>query len=289
MTRKLTLGGRIAAAAAVAVTALSTALAAPAQANPYQPYDSAVGIFNCSASVIQLPGARDTDKALIMTNGHCILPVFDRYLKRGEVITNYSLWRLNKPFFKEITFHGGSDPNKALASGKLTDVVYATMDDTDLAILRSDKTYAQLKRSGVKIRPFSTTRPNAGTPINIPSTYWNTNYSCAIDGFAHELHEGEWLWRDAIRYTASGCQVRGGSSGSPVIDANTGAIIAVNNTTADHGEACAVNTPCEVDPAGNKRTMQGRGYATQTYKIPTCFNGSNLAMNKAGCSLPKKR
>lgn len=288
MSRKFTLRGRLAAAAAVAVTALATAFPAPAQAqNQYQTFDSTVGIFNCSASVVKMPGARDSDRALILTNGHCIEPVFDRYLRRGEVVTNHSLFFLSKPYFKEVTFYGGNEPTELL-KGKLTHVVYATMDNTDIAILKSNKTYAQLQRSGVKVRNLSTSRPQQGLDIQIPSTYWKGSYSCGIDGFAHELHEGTWLWRDAIRYTESGCRVQSGSSGSPIVDISTGDVVGVNNTGNDGGSQCSLGSPCEVDAYGNKTSYVGRGYGTQTYYIPTCFNGSNLAMGKGGCELPKR-
>lgn len=245
-------------------------------------------IQSCSAFVVQMPQAKDSDKALIMTNGHCIKPVFDRHLKRGEIITNHSLWATPKPQFKEIAFMGGNQPSELLR-GKLTDVVYATVDNTDLAVLRSDKTYTQLKQAGVKIRPLSTSRPTAGTQIQIPSSFWRKTYSCSIEAFPHELHEGQWVWKDAIRYSPSGCKVEGGSSGSPIVSTSTGAIIGINNTGADGGEACAFNNPCEVDSAGRKTVLAGRSYGTQTYYAPTCFTGSSLNMNKASCLLPKKR
>ncbi|MDY3048467.1 MAG: serine protease [Rothia sp. (in: high G+C Gram-positive bacteria)] len=289
MSRKFSLKGRVLAAAALLAGAVGLTGAPAAQAQEtYQTFDSTVGIYNCSASLIQLPGARDSDRALVLTNGHCIEPVFDRYLDRGEVITNHTLfWLFNKGYFKEISFYGGETPT-VLAKGKLTDIVYSTMDDTDIAILKTDKTYAQLKASGVKIRPFSTERPQQGTQIQIPSTYWNKAYSCQIDGFAHELHESPWVWKDAIRYTAEGCRVQSGSSGSPIVDAQSGAIIGVNNTYVGGGDECGLGNACEVSPDGSIRTMSGRGYGTQTYTIPTCFNGSSLAMNKPGCLLPKK-
>lgn len=265
---------RIGVVATFIATLSTIVLATPSQAaNPYQTFDSTVSIYNCSASVIKLPGSRDTDRALVMTNGHCIEPVFDRYLRRGEVVTNHSLNRLSNPYFKDISFYGGNTPRE-LTNAQLTDVVYATMDNTDLAILRTNKTYGQLKSSGVKVRPLSTGHPNIGTSIHIPSTYWNKSYSCKIDGFAHELHEGDWVWRDAMRYTASGCQVQPGSSGSPVVNSATGAIIGVNNTYVEGGTQCTLSNACEVDYSGNRKMIPKRGYATQTYYISTCFNGS---------------
>lgn len=278
---------RLGASAAILATVLSLAVVAPAQGrNMYKAFDSTVGIYNCSASLIQLPEAKDTDQALVMTNGHCIEPVFNRFMERGEVVTNYSLENMDAPYFKEVYIYGGSRPRE-LARAQLTEIVYATMDDTDLAIIRTDKTYAQLKARGVKIRPFSVERPSAQTPIQIPSTYWNKAYSCQIDGFAHELHEGQWVWKDSIRYTANGCQVQPGSSGAPIINADTGAIIGVNNTYAEGGEACSLSNPCEVDADGNKGSVAERGYGAQTYYIPSCFKGSSLAMDKDGCRLPR--
>ena len=288
MNIKLSLITRLAATTTALIAALSTVTATPAQAqNSYQTFDSTVGIYNCSASLIQLPGARDSDRALVMTNGHCIKPVLGRYMERGEVITDYSLRRIDASYFKEVSFYGGSQPRE-LTKAQLTDIVYATMDNTDLAILRTNKTYSQLKASGVKVRPFSTQRPSARTPIQIPSTYWNKAYSCQIDGFAHELHEGPWVWKDAMRYTASGCQVQPGSSGSPIVNANNGSIIGINNTYVEGGRECSLGNACEVDSSGRKSSFAERGYGTQTYYIPSCFSGSSLAMNKYGCQLPKK-
>lgn len=287
MKSVISIRGRVAAAAAALVTVASMLGSAPAQAqSSYDTFDSTVGIFNCSASVVQLPESRDSDRALVLTNGHCIQPVLDRYLNRGEVVTNRSLGFLDKGYFKNVTFYGGSSPTQ-LTTGTLTDLVYATMDNTDIAILRVDKTYGQLKASGVKVRPLSSSHPVDGTSIEIPSTYWQRAYSCNIDGFAHELQEGPWLWRDAIRYSYGGCEVQAGSSGSPIVDVNTGAVIGINNTAVEGGAECAMGNPCEVDPYGNKATNPGRSYGTQTYYIPTCFNNSTLAMNKAGCELPR--
>lgn len=272
---------------AILSVALSLVTVSPAQAqSTYRTFDSTVRLYKCSGSLIQLPDSRDDDQALIMTSGHCIQPAFDRYLERGEVIKNYSLQDLDKTYFKAVNFYNGSQP-KYQISGRITDIVYATMDDSDIAILRIDKTYAELRASDVIPRPLSTTRPSVGTPIEIPSGFWKKAYSCEIDGFAHELHEGTWVWRDAIRYALNGCQVQPGSSGSPIIDQETGSIIGINTTYADGGEACALNNPCEVDANGKKGTLTYRGYGTQTHNIPDCFKGTKLALNKKSCQLPK--
>lgn len=134
-----------------------------------------------------------------MTSAHCLKSGLDRYLEPGEVITNRDVRDLDKNHFKSVNLYKGNGAPKYQAGAKVTDIVYATMGDSDVAILRLDKTYAELRQSDVKARPLSTVRPEEGTPIQIPSGYWKKTYSWQIDGFAPELREGAWTWRDAIR------------------------------------------------------------------------------------------
>lgn len=278
MSTKTAFGACWAAVVTILAIAFSTLSISSANAQSiYQTYDSTARLYKCSGSLIEFPGAKDSDYALLMTSGHCIQPAFDRYLKRGEVITNHSLRNLNKDYFKSVNFYQGNDA-KYQASAEITDVVYATMDDTDVAILRLDKTYAQFRAGGIKARPLATTPPAVGDRIQIPSGFWKKTYSCQIDAVASELYEGPWVWRNALRYALNGCQVEPGSSGSPVIDPKTGSIIAINTTYAGGGEYCVLNNPCELNAGGTKTTLLYRGYGTQTYYIPTCFNGSSLAL-----------
>ncbi len=56
-----------------------------------------------------------------------------------------------------------------------------------------------------------------GAAISVVSGYWKKTYNCNVDGFAYRLKEGDWTWKDSVRYTAP-CKVIGGTSGSPVVD-----------------------------------------------------------------------
>lgn len=276
-------------AAVVAILAIAFSTISISSANAqsiYQTFDATVRLYKCSGSVITLPGAKDNDYALVMTSGHCIQPALDRYLEPGEIIMNRSLRDSDKAYFKAVNFYKGDQPQYQVG-GKITDIVYATMDSTDLAILRVDKTYAQLRASDVKARPLATTPPSVGDAIQIPSGYWKKTYSCQIDKIVPELLEGSWAWRDGIRYALNGCQVQPGSSGSPIINPETGSIVGINTTYAGGGEYCVLNNPCEVNADGKKETFLYRGYGTQTYFVPACFNGSSLALDKNGCRLSK--
>src|SRR5690606_20017191 len=97
--------------------------------------------------------------------------------------------------------------------------------------------------------------PAAGTAISVVSGYWKRIYNCSIDGFVHRMKEGDWTWKDSVRYTPS-CNTIGGTSGSPVVDAATGRVVAVNNTGNEDGERCTVNNPCEIDEQGRVTVRQ---------------------------------
>ena len=57
-------------------------------------------------------------------------------------------------------------------------------------------------------------------PIQVLSGYWRLAYDCNLNGFAYRLHEDVWDWNLSLRYSDGGCQVIGGTSGSPVLDSD---------------------------------------------------------------------
>ncbi|QLJ05213.1 trypsin-like peptidase domain-containing protein [Streptomyces sp. NEAU-sy36] len=265
--------------AAPAVAAPLTAAPAPHQVKPSAVtvnFAGTVSLSDCSGSIIRFAGSADSDPALVLTNGHCLETGFP---DPGQVITGQSSSR---------TFGLLNASGSKIATLRANQVVYSTMTDTDVTIYRLTSTYAQIKSSyGINALTVSDTHPTAGTAIKVVSGYWKTTYSCNIDGFVYRLKEGDWTWKDSIRYTSS-CNTIGGTSGSPVIDTTTGKVIAVNNTGNEDGQRCTVNNPCEVDSSGNVTVRQGINYAEETYQIPACFTtGNKLDLGAAACVLPK--
>jgi V8-like Glu-specific endopeptidase len=235
-----------------------------------------VSLSNCSGSVVRFPGSADSDPALVMTNGHCLETGFP---SPGEVITGQSSSRS----FGLLNANGSR-----IGTLRANQVVYSTMTDTDVTIYRLTTTYAAIKSAyGISALTVQNTHPTAGAGIKVVSGYWKRIYSCNIDGFVYRLKEGDWTWKDSVRYT-SACNTIGGTSGSPVIDTATGNVVAVNNTGNEDGETCTENNPCEVDTSGNVTVRKGINYAEETYQIPACFTtGNKLNLNAAGCVLPK--
>ncbi|MEV0601308.1 trypsin-like peptidase domain-containing protein [Streptomyces sp. NPDC050315] len=235
-----------------------------------------VALSNCSGAVVRMPESVDTDKALVMSNGHCVESGMPG---AGEVL-------VDQPSSRSFTLLSSSGGNKGTV--RASKISYATMTDTDVSLYELTSTYADIQRKyGIKALQLATEHPTQGAGIKVVSGYWKKIYSCGIDGFAYRLKEGEWTWKDSVRYTST-CNTIGGTSGSPVIDTATGKVTAVNNTMNEDGARCTLNNPCEVDESGQVTVRQGIGYAQQTYTIPKCFGtGNKLDLGREGCTLPR--
>ncbi|MGW6448012.1 trypsin-like serine peptidase [Lentzea sp. NPDC055074] len=262
---------RLAAPLLAAIAALGVTTA-PAQASP--DFTGAVKLSGCSGSLVRLPGSRVADKALVLTNGHCV-----ELIKAGQVY-------VDRPSDRTFTLLDSSGTE--IAQLRSTRLVYATMTGTDAALYRLDQSYQQLQRQyGTRAPELSATRPAAGSEIRIISGYWKKIYSCRIDGFVHQVREASWTWRDSLRYTPS-CDTIGGTSGSPIIDDASGKVVGVNNTGNESGGRCTMNNPCEVDAAGKITIRRGTNYGQQTYGFAACFGpGSELDLSLPGCTVAK--
>ena len=240
-------------------------------------FTAIVALDNCSGSLVRFVNSKPTDKALVLTNGHCYEGGF---LKPGEAIADKSSSRS----FRLLNASGGK-----LASLRAEKVVYATMTGTDMTLYRLNTTFAAIKSAnGVDALTLSDAHPEDGTQIRVVSGYWRKIYACGISKFVHELREGDWTFTDSIKYSQPGCNTIGGTSGSPIINADTHEVVGINNTGNESGKRCTENNPCEVDPSGTVTVEKGASYGQETYQIYACLNESNaLDLNKQGCTLTK--
>lgn len=235
-----------------------------------------VALSNCSGSVVRMPASEPDDPALVLSNGHCIESGFPA---AGEVI-------VDQPSSRSFGLLNSAGTRVAtLRAGK---IAYATMTDTDVSLYQLTSTYQQIQSLyGIKALELDAAHPVQGTAIKVVSGYWKRIYSCNVDGFAYRLKEGEWTWKDSVRYTSS-CNTIGGTSGSPVVDNVTGKVVAVNNTGNEDGGRCTDNNPCEVDENGAVTVRRGINYAQQTYGIVPCVGLDNkIDLGRPGCVLPR--
>ncbi|WP_158887573.1 S1 family peptidase [Amycolatopsis anabasis] len=252
----------------------------PAAAAPAQPaaadYTGIIKLSNCSGSLVRLPSSKDTDPALALTNGHCYeggMP------GPGEVI-------VNRASSRTMTLLGAS--GQSLGTLRAAKVAYATMTDTDVALYQLDSTYQAIaSRLRGKALEISDQHPAAGSGISVVSGYFTRTWTCNIDKFVYQLREGDWTWKDSIRYTST-CDTIHGTSGSPVVDNATRKVVGVNNTGNDDGQRCTFNNPCEVDENGQVYYKQGLTYGQQTFWFAGCVSeGNKVDLAKPGCVLPK--
>ncbi|MDH6625415.1 pimeloyl-ACP methyl ester carboxylesterase [Streptomyces sp. LBL] len=233
-----------------------------------------VKLQDCSASLVRPRTARDEDKALLLTNGHCHP---GGRPKPGEVITD-----------KDVQIDGTVLSPAGRELGPLTGkVLYATMTGTDITLAQLDSTYADIQRMyKIEAFPLASSGPVPGQKIKVASSYLQSVWSCQAEAVIPTLKEGDYTSNKAIRY-AKECNTQPGSSGSPVVNAETGELVAVNSTSNRDGKECELNNPCEVDSEGTV-VHKGRGYATQTAAIAACIGSGNVVdLNLQGCTLPK--
>lgn len=241
-------------------------------------FTAIIALSNCSGSLVRFKSSRTSDYAMVLTNGHCIGGGF---IKPGDA-------RVNVPTTRTFNLLPSSGSG-TLGTLRASTLMYATMSGTDMALYRLTSTYAQIAaRYGVAPLTITDAHPAAGTAIRVASGFWRRIYSCTIDKFVPELREGSWSWQDSIRYTQPGCEVIGGTSGSPIISVDTKEVIGINNTGNESGGRCTVNNPCEVDSMGNVTFEKGASYGQQIYQIYNCVDDSGrFNLNQAGCGLQK--
>jgi V8-like Glu-specific endopeptidase len=239
-------------------------------------FTSIVALSNCSGSLVRVPGAADSDPAMVLTNGHCLETGMPG---AGEVITN----RASSRTFTLLNSSGGD-----LGTLRATSVLYATMTDTDATLYKLSSTYAQIKQQyNTPALEMVLDRPASGGTLHVVSGYWKRIYTCQLNGFAYRLREADWTWKDSLRYTSQ-CNVIGGTSGSPAIDDASGKVIGVNNTINESGQRCTMNNPCEVDEQGQVTVRRQIGYAQQIYPLAHCIApGTVLDLNRQGCTVPR--
>lgn len=237
-------------------------------------FEGIVALSNCSGSLVRLENAKDTDSALILTNGHCL----GSFMRPGQ----YKVHEASSRAFRLYNARG-----EDVARVQATEILYATMTGTDMAIYQLRETYAQIL-SSYNVRPFmlSSVAPAIGQPIEVISGYWERGYSCAVEAQVHELHEDDWVWKHSLRYSRPGCETIGGTSGSPVVAAGTRTVVGVNNTGNENGDRCTMNNPCEVDENGNVSYTEGFSYGQQVFWLYSCLNENNeLDLAKPDCQL----
>ena len=238
-------------------------------------FESILELSDCSGSLVRFDDSRDTDYAMVLTNGHCV-----KMMGPGTAIINQ-----NSSRSFNVLDHEGS----RIGAVRARRLLYATMTKTDMALYQLGETYRDISaKYNTGALTFSRETPAAGLNIEVISGYWKRGYSCHIEAIVYSVKEGAYLWQNSLRYSRPGCDTIGGTSGSPVLAAGTRTVVAVNNTGNESGNKCTDNNPCEIDSNGKVTYQKGYSYAEQTYWVYGCRNAQGaLDVTVKGCVLPK--
>ncbi len=240
-------------------------------------FEGIVALSNCSGSLVRFDDSLDTDKAMVLSNGHCT-----GMINPDVVIVNQTVSR---------SFDVLDSEAKKIGTIRGEKILYATMTKTDMALYQVKETYQDiLSKYNIPALILSRDIPLVGGAIEVLSGYWKRGYACQIETIVDTLLEGKWTFKSSLRYSSPGCETIGGTSGSPVLAAGTRTVVAVNNTGNDGGRKCEVNNPCEVDQDGTIVYKKGFSYAQQTFWIYSCRNDlGQIDLLTEGCLLPKPR
>ncbi len=146
------------AAAAVLGTVGAGVVAAPAHAVDAVTLNATIALNNCSASLVRYPTSVDSDRAMMLTNGHCYEGGF---INNGVVLQNRASTRSG-------TLLNSAGNN--VGTVRADQVIYATMTGTDVTLYRLNETYSALRtRTGVTALTISSSHPADGNAISIPS------------------------------------------------------------------------------------------------------------------------
>jgi len=234
-----------------------------------------IRLNNCSASLVRFPTSVGTDRAMMLTNGHCFE---GGLLAAGQVIVNRASTR------RGTLLNASGSAVATLTADRL---LYATMTGTDVSLYRLTSTFAAIQSAtGQAPRTISASHPVVGSTF-VPSGFFARVFACNISAFVPTLRESVWTWHDSIRYDAA-CAIIHGTSGSPVVSTATGEVVGINNTNNDNGQVCTLNNPCEVAADGTTTVRQGQGYGQETYWFTTCLTASRtIDLTLAGCLLTR--
>ena len=239
-------------------------------------FESILALSGCSGSLVRFDDSQDSDQALALTNGHCV-----RMLDPGEIL-------VDQPASRNFDLLGGDNATK-LGTLHTQRLLYAAMTKTDIGFYELKETYQQISaKYHTDALVLARNAPQAGTAIEVISGYWKRGYSCNIETTIYSLKEGDWMFYSSLRYSRPGCNVIGGTSGSPVIEAGTRTVVAINNTINESGSRCTTNNPCEIDQSGNVLYKKGNGYAQQIYWLYTCRDSQGkINLDTEGCLLAR--
>lgn len=255
--------------------------------NPYSGIVRYVGRAQCTGVFVATvqDGADPRDAAAyVLTNGHC--PDFPG---ANEVIINRPA-----PAAHRVIFNYFADTTSQHVSVPVARIAYATMKGRDIAVLELAARYREIAGRGFVPWQITPAQPAAdesvaivGAPLTgIAATSFLRLAACRLQSRAEVVLEYVWHWFDYERNQCA--DIRGGSSGSPVLSRSTGHLLALLSTStvgAARYTDCFLDHPCEPVRA-DVVSRTDTSYATPLIGVDRCFDWrGRFDVMRVGCPL----
>lgn len=242
---------------------------------------SVSGGMTCTGTFIDT--GSDNGPAYVLTNGHC------------TGVWNENEFQVNKKVSGSVTFNYFIDTKEQQQAYSAKTIKWATMRGHDLAVIELNATVGELKQAGItpmklatKVLPENNDILIIGAPTDgVPYDQSYMRIAACIQESTHNVIEAHWNWFSAQRNKCH--DIKGGSSGSPVINRYTNEVVGVLNTTtagsSDYA-VCFSGAPCELTENGVEK-QKGSNYAFPVTQLSACFVNGIFDLNASSCTLDK--
>jgi hypothetical protein len=233
-------------------------------------------LSGCSGGLVDI-GRNQRDKAVIITNGHCV---------SSSLVSNMAM--INVQASKSFSLY----TETGTVSVRSTKLMYATLTETDLALYELIETYEELTKKGVRSFSLYPRSATIGRTVRVTSGYWQETLDCTLDRKVHKLLEGfgSDISNPSVATNAfalsSNCMIKGGYSGTPVVDEETDTLIAIafTGTEGNANQPCAERSPCEEDASGKRTYHKNTSYVARLDQISQCVLEGKLIVTLPTCT-----
>lgn len=240
----------------------------------------------CSGVIFAHPNYKAEQKALFLTNSHCLKSdnKGQLYMSPEEVI-----WDLD--FSNNLSVHlpkSGMFYGNLLKSLQTKKILFASISGRDIALIELEYTYKKLMED-LQIEPYLLSRSTGlkvGDQLDILGSYHEEIHKCTFDHFTENfIAAGPYLWTDALVLKNCLPKTRSGVSGAGVILAGTRNLIALHNSSNySEKNECDTSNACEYDKLGINISRKYDAYSQNLDFLFSCFN-ENFEMDTKSCEL----